>query len=709
MYYIFNKSQDNNIIFLKELLFSNIIEDKKELINFNLSYINFEKIILKKIWKLKNEDKELCKNDKNNYKIKNIFKNLKNLEIRENQFKMTELVMNTLINKNKVVIEAPTWLWKSFAYLIPSIIYSIKNNQRVFISTKTKNLQDQLYFKDILYLKENIWIDFKYTKLKWKKNYISVNLFFKEFWIDNITYTKISFLSKILLWFYETKYWELDELNFYWKEYNYLKFINADNFFILNEKNDYKNYEYLNKARKKLDISDIIIINHSLLFSDINSDLWVLWKINNLIIDEWHNIEDSITDSLKKSYNIKLLKDNFEIIEKILNKINSKKIKYLGLKDNIISILDLLDDYSIDYFNINVWNNAWNKSILIKNDFYKQNNFTPLLKKIELDFIDVIDFLSIEKEYNFSKEIWILQTILEILKIIFANNSNNKYIKILSIIWNNEIKYEYTLLNPWEYLNNKLWKKLDSCILTSATLKIWWNFDYFKKILFLEEFKFNSFDSDFDYKKQSTLFIPSDLSNIKYKSNDTIDFLWNFFSIVRWKILMLLTSYTSIKDIYIWLNIKMKQQWINLYAQWLSWSKSKLLNDFIENSDNSILLWTDSFWEWIDIPWEDLKYLIIYKFPFIVPSDPIFQSRKIFFNDPFLEYSIPKAIIKLKQWFWRLIRKKTDKWIVILLDNRILYTKWWNKFYESFPSNINKKVWKNIDFLRIIEKKYKNI
>jgi ATP-dependent DNA helicase DinG len=171
-----------------------------------------------------------------------------------------------------------------------------------------------------------------------------------------------------------------------------------------------------------------------------------------------------------------------------------------------------------------------------------------------------------------------------------------------------------------------------------------------------------------------------------------IDFLRIFYKKVQGRTLTLLTSFSSIKSIYLWLNADLKKEWIHLYPQSILWSKSKLMNMFLRNSSNGILLWTDSFWEWIDIPGEDLKFLVIHKFPFLVPTDPIFQARSIFFQDPFLEYSMPKAIIKLKQWFWRLIRTKTDTGVVILLDDRIYSTMWWKAFFNAFPSDIDIQV-----------------
>ncbi|MDD2871374.1 MAG: helicase C-terminal domain-containing protein [Candidatus Gracilibacteria bacterium] len=698
LFYIFNKSQDRNIVFLRDLLFQNI--------DSNLTFGDFEKKILKKIGKIEKDEEFLMDTNIDNNNMSKIFKTLGSVEIRANQLKMTDMVMDTFINKNKVVVEAPTGLGKSFAYLIPSIIHSLKTGEKVFVSTKTKALQDQLYTRDLLYLKDNIGFNFKYTKLKGKKNYISVRLFFDEFWLDDIVYNKIGFLSKILLWFFETKYGELDELNFFGQEYSYLRFLNADSFLVLDDKNDYKKYEYLHKARVRLENSNIIIVNHSLLFSDLNSETGVLGKISNLVIDEGHNIEDSVTDSLKQNYSLKSLGEHFDVIEKILNKINSKKIEFLKYKENLFSKLELLDDYIYSYIDTKVGNSINFKMCLVKSDFFEQNDFDNLLKKIELDFLDIMDKLSIEQDYNFAKEIALLQGNYDIIRIMLDIKTDNKYIKIFSYNDNNGISFEYTLLNPGEYLQKNLWLNVNSCILTSATLKIGGNFDYFKKILFLDNFQFYSFDSDFDYKKQATLFIPTDLGDIKNNSLQIVNFLGRFYSIVRGKVLTLLTSYSSIKEIYTSVNPSLKKEGINLYAQGLVGSKVKLLNHYLSDPANSILLGTDSFWEGIDIPGEDLKYLVIHKFPFIVPTDPIFQARSVFFKDPFLEYSVPKAIIKLKQGFGRLIRTKTDSGLVILLDNRIITTAWGSHFFDAFPNDVNIKKGKSEQFLSILENKF---
>ena len=697
--YIFDLSSDLNVKIMWRFLGLDNLQ--------NLSFWDFETIILKKVWVFKIPEilNEFKQTDLDKIDILDYFKDLWNLEKRDNQFKMAEKVFESLDKNKKIVIEAPTWLWKSFAYLIPSIIYAKNIWEKVYVSTNTKTLQDQLFEKDLKFLKAKLWQDFFYTKLKWKSNYLSLKWFFDYILLWDLEYKDVSFFSKISLWLLETDFWELDELSFFPQEYYLKNELTSDRFNFEKSKNIYLDYEFLEKARKSIDFSDLVIINHSLLFSDLENENSILWSLQNIIIDEAHNIEDNITEVLKRRYNFKNFVEVLAKIEKILTIKDVNKLEFLVKKDNIFSKLDLVEDFWNTYIARKTLADQAYKTVLIWKDFYEEFDFSDLLKKINLEIIWISDFLKTQENYDFSREILYFENVLDVLNVIFKSDNSDSKIKILNFSENYWLYFEYTVLSPWDYLKNNFWDKISTCVLTSATLSINNSFDYLKNILNLEWFDFLKFYSDFDYKSQSTLFIPTDLWNIKNSSQSISNFLKEFYEIVWWNTLTLFTSFASIKSIYVENSINLKKMWINLLAQSIWWSKTKILNQFLEKPNESIILWTDSFWEWVDITWWKLKYLIIYKLPFQVPTDPIFQARSKAFKDPFLEYSIPKAIIKLKQGFWRLIRSKNDKWIVILLDDRI-NTSWWNAFYNAFPEDINIKKWSSKQFLEIIERKW---
>lgn len=697
--YIFDLSSDLNVKIMWRFLGLDNLQ--------NLIFWDFETIILKKVWVFKIPEilNEFKQTDLDKIDILDYFKDLWNLEKRDNQFKMAEKVFESLDKNKKIVIEAPTWLWKSFAYLIPSIIYAKNIWEKVYVSTNTKTLQDQLFEKDLKFLKAKLWQDFFYTKLKWKSNYLSLKWFFDYILLWDLEYKDVSFFSKISLWLLETYFWELDELSFFPQEYYLKNELTSDRFNFEKAKNIYLDYEFLEKARKSIDFSDLVIINHSLLFSDLENENSILWSLQNIIIDEAHNIEDNITEVLKRRYNFKNFVEVLAKIEKILTIKDVNKLEFLVKKDNIFSKLDLVEDFWNTYITRKTLADQAYKTVLIWKDFYEEFDFSDLLKKINLEIIWISDFLKTQENYDFSREILYFENVLDVLNVIFKSDNSDSKIKILNFSENYWLYFEYTVLSPWDYLKNNFWDKISTCVLTSATLSINNSFDYLKNILNLEWFDFLKFYSDFDYKSQSTLFIPTDLWNVKNSSQSISNFLKEFYEIVWWNTLTLFTSFASIKSIYVENSINLKKMWINLLAQSIWWSKTKILNQFLEKPNESIILWTDSFWEWVDITWWKLKYLIIYKLPFQVPTDPIFQARSKAFKDPFLEYSIPKAIIKLKQGFWRLIRSKNDKWIVILLDDRI-NTSWWNAFYNAFPEDINIKKWSSKQFLEIIERKW---
>lgn len=699
LHYLFSLSEDQHANYCEFLLFW----EKESVYTFEKFEWDILSILKNKIRIPENPEERKFRKKK----ISSLFWELWSVEKRENQLKMAEMVEDTLLYNKKSVIEAPTGLGKSFAYLLPSIQYSVKNNQKIFISTKTKNLQDQLIQKDLDFLYKNLDIPFEFAKLKGKSNYFSTKPFFDEIILWDLWYQKLNLFLKLTLWLFDTKDWELDELNYFWAEYGFLRFLNAEWMHIISDENPYKNYEMYLFARSLVDSADIVVINHSLLFSDVNSENPFLWKMKNLIIDEAHNIEDSVTESVKQRVNENWVKEIFDIIENILTKKKIAKIDFLNLKEQFLWSMDILMDYCASYIEWKVPSWQTYSTALVNSDFYNDIDLQALGKKLELSLLDIVDILAVKNEFDFSKEITLLNKLSENIKIFLAA-WKQEFIKTISIHERTWVSFEYTLLNPGNYLYEKLWTGLDSVVLTSATLQISWSFVYLEKILHLKEFQFYIFESDFDYKKQASLFIPNDLWSIKSNSENVVQFLWKFYNAVRGNTLTLLTSFSIIKKIYTQLNTQLLQEWIHMYPQWVWGSKSKLLSFYEEDAKNSILLWTDSFWEWVDIPGDTLKYLVIHKFPFWVPSDPIFQARSQFFEDSFADYAIPKAIIKLKQWFWRLIRTKSDTWIVVLLDDRIYSTKWWEKFFDSFPKNINTKYVSSQKFIDILAEKNKN-
>ncbi|NDK08837.1 DEAD/DEAH box helicase, partial [Candidatus Gracilibacteria bacterium] len=680
--FFFFNSNDANIKYLKNLLFKDVYDMK------------FEDFVILQLDKIKkNNFKKIfspIKDELINQEIESYFDKIPDFEQRESQIKMALNIYDNLNNGKKTVIEAPTGIGKTLAYLIPAIIYSVKNSKKIFISTKTKILQDQMYYKDMDIVEKHLGIDFNYTKIKGKKNYISLYSFFDFVKETDFDYEKVSFLSKISLWLYDTVFGELDELFYPNYEYKFLKFVNSDNMSTLGEKNPYLKKEFVYNQKINLEIANIVIVNHSLLFSDLKNDFNFFGKIENLIIDEAHSIEDIATESLKNTFSIKQLEDILGYTENIYkyNFIDATNLRSIGqeILSNITLFLDIFNAFLKQKTN----NENFYINALLDGTFYQNQTeyFYKLGSTFKSSLLDLkVELLSVK--YDFSREINNIDKIVDIVDKIVDNNNHEEYIKIASYNDYEGIKIEYTILDIGKYLRINFWDYLDNCFLFSATLTIAGKFDYIKKTLSLDGFDFQIYETDFDYKNQAKVFIPKDIGSIKNNFSTVLDFLKDMFSILKGNTLVLFTSISAVRNVYVSLNFFVQSLGSKLLAQSIYGSKNKVLDTFLQSHNNSIILGTDSFWEGIDIPGEPLKYLIIHKIPFLVPTDPIFLSRSKLYSNPFSEYSVPKSIIKLKQGFGRLIRTKKDTGVVIFLDDRIFSTEWGKVFINAFPTEID--------------------
>ncbi|MDD2487176.1 MAG: helicase C-terminal domain-containing protein [Candidatus Gracilibacteria bacterium] len=708
--------------------FSIILE---EYLGENLNFIEteiIEDMIINRIGKYKKQELIVDADIRLNAldTLSDNIKNQENIEERIEQKKMIEIIDGSFKDKKLSLIEAPTGIGKTFAYLIPAIIHSVKTGTQVVISTNTKGLQDQIIYKDIPKLKLILsehpeTVDFTYSKVKGRNNYLSILKFFEFIHNHEKGNEEIIFIGKILFWLMKTETGELDEMNFFGKEFVLLKEVNSGDKRVLSSTNPFKNNEFLFKARNNGKNSNIVVVNHSLLFQDLeNVSSMILPKIKNLIIDEAHNLEASVTDSLKKHCSIAQFETNLFILEAILKQksksAESIKIeKFYEMKEGIIMHVGIIFDFLESYVEgkKDQSRDFDSRDFLIGSDLYKNESFGNILNILNslegkihflLDYLYTVGDETFEKIEGYLKE---LEELLSVLKNILKSESDSKFIKVVYKDNKNGIGIYHTLLNVGSYLSENLWSKLDSAVLTSATLKISTSFDFIINTLGLKDFNTFVLESDFDYSKQALIYIPSDIGDIR-KNNERKrinEFIKDVICIVGGRTLGLFTSFSTIKEAFLQIFPELKKLGINLLVQGLGGGKYKLLENFKSSSSNSVLFGTDSFWEGVDIPGSDLEVLIIYKFPFMVPSDPIFQARSTLYNDSFYEYSLPNMILKFKQGLGRLIRTKTDKGIIIILDKRI-DTSWGNIVKESFPEGIKIKSGKTSLFLNLLKSKY---
>ncbi|MFA6295815.1 MAG: helicase C-terminal domain-containing protein [Patescibacteria group bacterium] len=640
-------------------------------------------------------------------KLSKVFKNF---EFRPNQIEMMKKVSETFLGDKHLVCEAGPGVGKSLAYLLPAVYFAKANNEKVVISTYTLNLQDQLLFKDIPIVRESVNFNFKAKKLVGRENYLCLRRFLELKSKKNLSEDELTVLVKILLWMPETPDGILNELSLSFQEEWVKKSLVCSSNFCLKRKcpNQKKCFYY--KAKEEAKSADIVIINHALLAVSSDDENYLDYK--HLIIDEAHHLEDSMTSQLTKFVSNEKIDEFLKNIKSILNKIGKKEKS--EVTDKIFHNLEKLTNQTDLFFgilNIFIKNNAFQdfyngrlKLLLtdrVRNygEWWKVtgsiNNLVLQFEVLEKSLTELLDHLKVNystDDKNWQEIIYDLDGLImenretkDLLKEIIVNPLEN------GIYWltfrEEKINLFSAPLNIDGYLKDNLFDKKETVILASATLTTDQGFDYFAKKLGLDEtFDKIQIPSHYDFEKQATVILPTDfpLPNHNDFNNKTCEVLIDIGKKLKGKTLVLFTSYSAIRSVYKKLAFELRQEGVKVLAQGVTGGKMKLLNAF-KSDKNTILLGTSSFWEGVDIPGENLSCLVITKIPFEVPSEPIFEARSSQYQNKFMQYSIPRAILTFKQGFGRLIRSKTDKGVVVMLDLRLENTDYGMKFLQALP------------------------
>jgi len=685
---------------------------------------------------------------------------IKNFEVRPQQTEMLKLVAQSLNNCSHLMVEAGTGVGKTFAYLIPAVYWAHLNSEKVIISTRTINLQEQIYYKDLPVLKKILPFDFNYELSKGRSNYLCLkkleNLvpqleIFESYESDT--------LIKILNWAQKTTTGDISELTFIPDE-NIKREICSEPELCLKVRCPLFSKCFVYESRRNLVAADIIITNHALLFSDLfikhlikKDGFGILPGFKRVIIDEAHHIEDIATENfgsktsylgikriLSQFYNQKRPSVLMQILHNkklsknktILKKLNSliKKIsslqKFVDSKFNKLNKI-LLKNFKEESITLRVTYDTF-KEKWFKEKFVKTLN--SLLTKLsglynELGNLSklISNFLSIKSEsFKISNNCeWALKLLnsriirfkeaIAILSCFIEFESEDlDYVYFVEKSKNKVFRFRKLPINIGPLLNEIVFSKLKSTILTSATLTVDKKFDFIVQRLGIENsenFLFNSFTSPFDYKSRVLLGVSTDIDHTKLFTEKSINSMSQILKITHGNAFILSTSFQTLNKLYDLLFPLLVNYGINCLKQG-ELPRMKLIQQFKENK-NSVLFATDSFWEGVDVPGKDLICLILTKLPFKVPTDPLIVARaeklKKEGKNPFMDYYVPLAVLKFKQGFGRLIRKKTDFGAVIIFDNRILKQNYGKKFLNSLP-DINRAFETSEELIKVLAKFY---
>ncbi len=671
-----------------------------------------------------------------------------NFEARTGQIDMALSVANAFNNNEIALLEAGTGTGKSLAYLVPSTLWSIKNNSKVSIATFTITLQSQLVNDDIPVL-QRAGLDFQYALMKGRSNYICKRRF------QDVLHRnpKDEALQAIADYMANTKDGTRSDIPFpidgdIWDD------IRSDSEQTLRAKCEHFNSCFYYEHRRTAARANLLIINHHLLLADLlvkaeTGGDGILPKFERLVLDEGHHLEDSATSLLRSQLSSRSIRNG---IAPLLNTkrragaLESIAHYYLGSNSLLAPKLkqkafDLIDEIGIFAKDIQIYANDWFKEVhdhalpnLESTKRIKhQETKTPLWEDWVRPQLDVAE----QQLSRLSNRLQRLSDVLsEVPETLLSQHPQPNmdlqrtyrrvlghagFLKQFSDCESQEHDIEQESLVRWverttfrgkkgerhktaklclspidvaPLIREQLLMKMPSLVSCSATMTVNQQFDHYKKQIGLDvenealTIQSTILPTPFDYQKQAVLALPTDLPspNSKEYLTNIIPFLEQCIHISKGGVFVLCTSYKAVQTLYDHCTTTMGGRYA--FFKQGEMGRTQLLQAFI-NTPKSVLFGADSFWEGISVPGDDLKMVIIPRLPFRVPSEPVHQARHERIvargGNPFREYSLPQAALRLRQGFGRLIRTQRDKGSVVILDNRVSRMWYGSYFLDSLP------------------------
>jgi predicted DnaQ family exonuclease/DinG family helicase len=590
------------------------------------------------------------------------------LEDRPSQLKMAELVESSLSEGDFLLVESSAGTGKSLAYLVPSILDCKDDKAPIYISSYTKNLQQQLFYHDIPFAEEITGCGVNTVLQKGRSNYLCLRKI-KELPRDLDPLS----LCALTLWNSLSLTGDLSEISYVFREIN--KGLISMDETCKKEMCPYYDDCFYYNMKKKLKDADLILVNHALFFTG-------KLNVRKVIFDEAHELERAATSGFSISI-------SFGEIQAVLNNI-SRDLKKLKIKKEIKNTIDTAKE---------IFEKIADKVLLSNNyqeGLYKDQEISALRSLYEiLDKVNsLLSSVNIEDKKEKVKEILLK------LNIILEQEEDDRvfYYRIPYRQRLSSIELIAAPLDIAPYLEEFLYPNLDSFVMTSATLTVGESFDFIKNILGLnslgERLKEVSLPETYKLREQALTIIPAFMSAPDDRDfiNQVSQFIKDVIFPTEKGTLILFMSYKHMKEVYKQVYEDFDAQGREILIQGFGKSRKKLLNRFKDNP-SSVLFGTSSFWQGIDVPGKSLEIVTIEKLPFPNPAEPLIGAKSDYFEKKglggFAHYILPLSVLRLKQGFGRLIRSTRDTGVVFILDTRVLNKSYGSIFLESLPTEIS--------------------
>lgn len=633
---------------------------------------------------------------------------------------MAKAVADALMNKHHLLVEAGTGTGKTLAYLIPAIAIG----RRVIVSTGTKNLQEQLFFKDIPFLQSVLPKKFKAMYLKGRSNYVCLLRLKRaesQPVLDGLD--EVEHFDLVREWAYQSETGDRAELAQLPDNISFWRHIDARSDICIGQKCPEFDACFITRARQRALESEIIIVNHHLFFADLalRDKEWgqVLPDYSAVIFDEAHQIEDIAAQYFGANVS------NYQL-DDLLNDISRLAIADVDAAREItkatVRVAKMAENFWLNFtggdtaFSITTLSGegrfVLRPQMFVRRDRNGNENLSPAGERFR-SLRQSLDRLG--SELNVVKEpppeMEAIQRRVEQLKFdldFIVLNEDQTFIN-----WcerrGRGIFLQSTPIEMSGILNDRLFSrnepasdeaeterqfKIESVVMTSATLTTAGSFKFMRQRLGIDRATELIAESNYDYQKQSLLYLPPkmpdprDAGFSEAAANEIVKIL----NASHGRAFVLCTSNSQMKALRDLVEYRIE---FPVLMQGEG-SRSGILDRF-RQTPNAVLFATASFWQGVDVRGEALSCVIIDKLPFAVPTDPVVAARQRYIDNTggnsFADYSIPAAVISLKQGFGRLIRSATDRGVLSILDPRIVTKGYGQNFLKSLPpSRITRKI-----------------